>query len=126
MNEIVIDTHPLFWYFTQDSTRLPSKTKAYLEGVSRIFVPTIVLLELLYLLQKKRLTNKFSFVLRTLKTSKKYVPLSLDLDIVEQIFRFSTKLESHDSVIVATAQMLRVPLVTKDRKIRDMYKNTIW
>lgn len=125
MSEIVIDTHPLFWYLTEDK-RLPVKTKAYLQGSSKIFVPTIVLLELLYLLQKKGLSNKFSLVLNKVRRSKRYLSVSLDLDIVEQIFSSSPKLESHDSVIVATAQILKLAIITKDRKIRSLYKETIW
>ncbi len=31
-----------------------------------------------------------------------------------------------DRTIVATAQLLSVPIVTSDQKIRDFYQNSIW
>lgn len=34
--------------------------------------------------------------------------------------------DSADRTIVATAQLISVPIVTSDRKIRDFYQNTIW
>jgi len=30
------------------------------------------------------------------------------------------------NLVAATAQMLKLPIVTKDRTIRKMYKETIW
>ena len=122
---IVIDTDALLWLLAKDK-KLSSRAKIVARGATQIFIPTIVLLELLYLLNKKRLINDFSSILGTLKSDIKFTIVSLDIVIVEGVVDFSSKLEMHDSIVVATAQMLKLPIVTKDRTIRKTYKETIW
>lgn len=122
---IVIDTHALFWYLGKDS-RLTKVAERYIDDATNIFIPTIVLLELLYLFKKLKLSEKFPKILENLKKDKKYIFPSLDLDLVEADRQMSDKLEMHDSVIVTTAEVLNSPLVTKDETIQKIYKNTIW
>jgi len=74
----------------------------------------------------KKLSSDFSSILGALKSDIKFIIVSLDIGIVEGVVDFSSKLEMHDSIIVASAQMLKLPIVTKDRTIRKMYKETIW
>lgn len=125
MNNILIDTHALLWYLSKDK-KLPNNIRSFLLKAHKIFVPTIVLLELLYLLQKQSLTSTFSLVLDKLKKSNKYQVVSFDLEVLENVFKLSSNLESHDSIIVATAKMLKLPLVTKDGKIKEVYDQAIW
>lgn len=122
---IIIDTHALLWLLTND-TRLSNKGRTIARQASQIFIPTIVLLELLYLLQKQGIANEFIPILNTLKSDIKYTIVSLDVGVVEKVVDLSSKLEMHDCIIVATSQALDSPLVTKDRTIRKMYKETIW
>lgn len=122
---LVIDTHALFWLLTNDK-RLSIRAKDEARKSSQLIIPTIVSLELLYLLQKKGLANTFPAVLEKLKQEKNYTIVSLDLVILQAIPHVSNKLEMHDRIIVATAQLLKVPIVTKDRLIQKVYKSTIW
>lgn len=122
---IILDTHALLWNLTEYK-RLSPKVRTTLDEASGIFLPTIVLLELLYTLQKKKEVKKFSTILNRIKRSKKYFIVSLDLDVVEIMPQLSFKFEMHDAVIVATAQLLKAPLVTKDETIQKIYKDTIW
>lgn len=123
--KIVIDTHALFWLLTNDK-RLKSRAKTMVREAAQIFVPTIVLLELLYTLNKKRLAGHFPSILDSLKSDIKFTIISLDVGVVESSIDFSTKLEMHDCIILTTAKMLDIPVVTKDRAIRKTYRRAIW
>lgn len=122
---IVLDTHALLWHITKDK-HLSVTAKSLIRQSFRVIIPTIVLLELLYLLKKKGLEDNFLLILNKLKKNKKYSILSLDLIILEEVLKVSSGLEMHDRVIVASAELLKIPLITKDAIIRNLYQNTIW
>lgn len=122
---IIIDTHTLYWFLTADK-RLSRTAKNTIEEAETIVIPTIVLLELLYLFQKKKQVELFPIAFKSFKKDKKYILASLDVAILEEVLKAPSILEIHDRTIVATAQMLNAPIVTKDRTIRKMYKETIW
>lgn len=122
---VLLDTHTLFWLFTSDK-RISDKAKSEFRAAKQIFIPTIVLLELLYLLNKKKLNDQFPKILDQLKAEGRINFISLDMAIVENMPRDDLRLEIHDSAIVTSAQILDLPILTKDRVIRKVYKNTIW
>lgn len=122
---IVVDTHALYWFLTADKL-LSKKTKITIEEATKVIIPTIVLLELLYLLQKNKQKNTFSLVFEKLKNNNKYIFASLDIAVVEEVIKVTSMLEMHDSIILAAANMLNAPIVTKDRSIRKMYTETMW
>lgn len=123
--KIVVDTHTLFWFLTADK-RLSKRAQNAIEDADRIYIPTIVLLELLYLFQKKGRKENFSLAFNKLQEDSKYIFLSLDVALVEKVFKLSSKLEMHDNIIASTAQLLNAPIITKDRLIRKAYPETIW
>ena len=121
----LVDTHALFWLLSGDK-KLSGKAKLTIEQADRIYVPTIVLLELLYLFEKKKTTKTFTKVLESIKRTSHYTIISQDVTVVEETSKLSMELEMHDRIIVATAKILSVPLITKDKVIKKLYKNTIW
>lgn len=123
--KIVVDTHTLFWFITGDK-RLSLSAKNTFESAEQIFTPTIVLLELFSLMKKKKLLDTFYRSLDTAKNDKRFVFVSLDMGSVESITADLLDLELHDAVIVATSKLFNTPILTKDRKIKKVYKNTIW
>lgn len=95
-------------------------------ALKKVFIPTIVLLELLYAMRKVGNEDKFPAVLKVIKKHRRYVVVSLDILVVEKTTQVNPKLEMHDRVIVATSEMLQLPLITKDPEIRKVYNNVIW
>ena len=55
---VIIDTHGLYWYFTANKS-LTQKARINLDTAKTIFIPLIVLGELLYLQQKKHSLKQF-------------------------------------------------------------------
>ena len=123
--EIVIDSHALFWYLSSNP-KLSPRALQQIEDSTTVVVPSIVVLEVLFLLRKSRTPLLFIDFLRELK-SRNYTIYPLDLDVISQVATLSRELEIHDSIIVATAQLRGAPLITKDEVIKKLYQPmVIW
>lgn len=122
---IVLDTHTLGWLLTENK-KIPKKVKDCFRKADIVFIPTIVLTELLYMLKKKRKIGQFTKILIKLRGRKRFSFVSLDFGISEKCLKYAQRLEMHDNIIVVTAEYLDIPLVTKDPQIQKVYKNTIW
>lgn len=120
-----MDTHTLSWLLTKDK-KLTDRAKNSFRQASIVFVPIIVLMELLYMLKKKRKASKFTKILARLKKEERFSFISLDFETAEKCLEYAYKLEMHDNIIVSTARNLNLPLVTKDTQIKKIYQNTIW
>lgn len=121
---MVVDSHALFW-FLSENPKLSRKARNYLQQTERIVVPSIVLMEILYLLERNNLSFKFVELLGEMRV-RKYLVYPLDLRVIAQTLAVSPALEMHDRVIVATAQIFSAPLISKDREIRNFYPKTVW
>lgn len=122
--EVVVDSHALLWYLSKNK-KLSKKASKVLTGASKIIVSTIVLLELLYILQKFGQERKFSKLIGSLN-SDKFLIYPIDLFLVKKCAKLNKKLEMHDRLIVATAIIMGVPLVTKDEEVSKIYSKIIW
>ncbi len=126
----VTDTHSFIWFLTKDK-RLPPKIKEIFRSCDRgeeiIIVPSIVLLECLYICERKNVNIKFRDVLRKLHTSYNYPIYPLDEEVVIECSKITKLTDLHDRIIVATAKLLNVSLITKDKEIKDSkLVKTVW
>ena len=126
----VADTHSLLWFLAEDS-RLSEKAKEVFEKAEKdeaiIIIPTIVLVESLYIIEKKRAKSKFTDILEKIKIAKNFASIPLDLKIVEKIQNLTKLKEAHDKIIVASARLLDAKLITKDSEIIESnYVETVW
>ena len=122
--EIIIDSHALFWFLT-GNPKLSSRAKRLIENSEKVVIPSIVLMEILYLLEKNNLAFKFIEFLSELKI-RNYLVYPLDLKIVAQTLSINPTLEMHDRIIIATAQIFNAQLISKDKLIRKFYPKTLW
>jgi PIN domain nuclease of toxin-antitoxin system len=121
--EVVVDSHTLFWFLT-NKQRLSRRVEQLLRKSDYVIVPTIVLMEILYILEKNRISFKFVEVLSELKI-RKYIVYPLDLDVISQVLSIDSSLEMHDRIIIATAQIYNAILLSKDRDIKKCYQKTV-
>jgi PIN domain nuclease of toxin-antitoxin system len=117
---IVTDTHPWVWFLT-GNPHLSTKAKSSLSASSNlIVVPSIVMLEIKYLYDRKRISISFDEVVEKAETSENVVIHPLDIFVATFA---PVKLEIHDAIIVGTAINLSqqhdepVSLVTRDETI---------
>lgn len=127
--EITIDTHSLVWYLDKDLNKklsnraLSTIKKAEKDGI--IYISVIVLVEMLYLIEKNRINFNFEDLLLKFKKNSAYKIIPLDILILKEIENLKG-LETHDRIILATAKMTNTSLVSKDDTIRNNSQNIIW
>ncbi len=121
----VTDTHSLVWHMTDD-TKLSAEAKEIFQKVDRaeeiVFIPCIVFFELVYLTEKRRINTEFDRFLDLVASSTNYKIEPLCLPIIEksrQIPRESVS-DPWDRIIAATSLHLDLPLITRDKSLRDI------
>ena len=119
---IVTDTHPWVWFLTAN-TRLSSKAKELLSTPSNlIIIPTIVMMEIKYLYQHKRITLSFEEALQQIEASENVLLYPLDISIATLA---PITLDIHDAILVGTTIHLAaelgqpISLVTVDKAITE-------
>jgi len=134
MSEYVTDTHALYWHLTESSRLSKTVSEIFQQadaGLHRIFVPGIILIEVVYLIEKGRVSEtSFETIIKLLNTPDgSYHIAPLDENTARAMFSVprSGIPDMPDRIIVATAKSLKLPLITRDEKIiRAKVVPTLW
>lgn len=126
----VADTQALFWFLI-DPARLGRGADAALRlveaGLADLCLPTIVLAELVHLARKQRVAIPLDDLLSDERLGSVVEIAALDLPVLREFERLDTPTEIHDRLIVATARVLRAPLITSDAEIQSGGQvETVW
>ncbi len=126
----LVDTHTLIWFLTKDnklSARVIEILKRAEDGEETIIIPTIVLAEIMYICERKKVGLSFSKIIEGLKGSVNYIVYDLDIDTIIKANELNKILELHDRIIVASAILTDSKILTKDENIRKSnYVDAIW
>jgi len=132
MEQYVVDTHPLLWYLAADE-RIGDDAKRVLEkseaGEINIIVPAIVFIEAIEVIRKGKVVYSIDELLQQINQRPNFVIKNLDSDIITLYKNYSPsiKLDSHDKIIIVTAQHFgNSPIITKDDDIQKVYSSIIW
>lgn len=135
MNQFVTDTHPLIWHLTSDRRLSRPAVKVFDDadnGLVQVLIPGIVLVEMVYLVEKGTLLrSRLEQILTLLDVpGGSYAVASLDQDVARSMLErvpWSAVPELADRIIAATAVALNLPLLSKDsRHQNSTVVETIW
>ena len=130
----ITDTHALIWHL-QSHANLSSKAQTIFDDADNgevvIFIPTIVLVEIIYLTEKGRIAQDLvQSVLQLLQSgSSNYQIAPLDLSTVQSLAQISRAVvpDMPDRIIAATALTLSAPLLSRDSAIAQSAQiQAIW
>ncbi|MSP24214.1 MAG: PIN domain-containing protein [Myxococcales bacterium] len=120
-----LDTHVVVWLAAGDRGRLRRVWPRLLR--SKLVISPMVALELEYLHEIGRLRDKGAVVLKQLVSS---VGVQMALTpfptVVEEALKIRWTRDPFDRFIVAQAIAEGVPLLTKDKRIRDHVATAVW
>jgi PIN domain nuclease of toxin-antitoxin system len=126
MSQYVTDTHALCWHLTEDPKLSANAKKISQEadsGVHQILIPSIVLIEMVYLAEKSRISdsslNQVLELIDIIGGSYDEIPLNKDTIKALRYIPREDIPDMPDRIITATAYQLDLPLITKDGKIRN-------
>ncbi len=133
MSAVVTDTHALLWYLS-NHPKLSAGARLAMEAAEAagapIYVPSIVVVELRYLVEKGTITEAdYGIVITALKDSTTALTIApLDLDTADALSLIPRAIvpDMPDRIIAATALHLGLPLVTRDTRIRASSVTIVW
>ena len=101
--------------------------KSIEKGSAKLFIPAVVLAEIGYLAERKRIEVTLSDINKIIKKFENIKIISLSQDIVYNAFEINDIPELHDRLISATARLMELELITNDKVISDSkFVKTIW
>lgn len=129
----VADTHTLIWYL-DSMPKLSATAKLFIDNAAlagdQIGISAITLIEVVYLIEKGRITTPaFNTLIGELANQGSvFVELPVDAKIAVALQHVDRKQipDMPDRIIAATALSHGVPLISRDRKIKLSTINTIW
>ncbi|MBM2833660.1 MAG: PilT protein domain protein [Candidatus Brocadiaceae bacterium] len=127
--EITLDTHAFIWYLDKslNNKLSPKALKAIKEAEDSytVYLPIIVLMEVLYLIEKGRVNLSFHKLLLNLEESVNYEIVPFDTRLLK-IAETIKGLEVHDRLILATAILTGSPLISNDKEIHAKGIKVVW
>ncbi len=125
MSAYVTDTHAILWHLSQDPALSSKAAQLFAEadaGQTEIFVPSIALVEIVYLCERQRVpADRIQTVLDLMQSSNsRYRIAALDLHVIHALWRMGRDWvpDMPDRIIAATALYLGLPLITRDSKLQ--------
>ncbi len=129
----VADTHTALWYLYKNP-RLSVSAWNFMddaaEGGHHIALSPISLAEIVYLVEKKRLSVSAYEDLRAALSDPEYVieeaPFTAEVvEAMRQVPRAQVP-DMPDRIVAATAAYLRVPVISRDGRIKSSNVQTVW
>lgn len=92
-----------------------------------IFIPAIVLAEILYLSERNRITISLKDIADYMKLFPNYKEFPLSFEGIKKTMEITDIKELHDRLIAGAGLLLNVPVITNDPVIQaSEFVNTLW
>lgn len=129
----IADTHAAIWYIYDDARLSAQANQTLDEAVAnglQIGLSTISLIEVVYLIEKKRLA--LDTLKRLTDALKNPEDVLVEVPVNSEVVEYTRRIprdevpDLPDRVIAGTALRLGVPVISRDGKIRATDLQTIW
>jgi len=87
----------------------------------------MVIAEAISIFDKKRISFNFKNLFKKINDSENFILVALDYPILQKMLTLKEIPEIHDKIIISTAKYLNLPIITKDKSLRNLPSiRTIW
>ncbi len=125
---VVADSHAAVWYLSNHPSlsSAASQALAEAEATDGIVISVATLMDLWYVVQKRGLPGHIVGLVEVVLLDQRfnYIEWPIDLDVVAAWQLLADLRDPWDKAIVATAQVLYLPLVTKDEGSKTWASST--
>lgn len=126
----VVDTHALYWYFTGHKNLSPKAKRVFqraAQGEVTLWIPTIVLAEIYYLLAKQKKDYLYSELFSHLQDTAQFNFGHFEAKDILSFAEFASIPEMHDRIIAVLSNNLSATCITKDKEMMqsDLLR-TLW
>ena len=126
VESLYLDTHAVVWLFAGAFEKFTKEGIARIES-SRLYISPIVLLELQYLYEIKRIRYEKSYIFDALaKSIDLKVCDAPFLDVATKATKHSWTRDPFDRMIVAQTECGEGMLLSKDRNVLRHFKKAVW
>jgi PIN domain nuclease of toxin-antitoxin system len=123
---IYLDTHVVAFLYEDAGTSLPPLSRSLIAKNDLLLSP-VVMLELQYLFEIRRLTVPAATIISTIQRAARLRICDLPFeDVMREALRETWTRDPFDRIIVAQARLRESTLITKDRMIRERYERALW
>ena len=123
---IYLDTHTVVWLYSGELHFFSEKACQLIEE-NELLISPLVLLELQYLFEIKRITVEPTVIFDSLAESVGLQKCRASFArVIAEAMRISWTRDPFDRIIPATAMIHQAPLLTKDETIRREYGLAVW
>ena len=125
-NTAYLDTHAVVWLYNNDLAKFPEKTLALIESHDLLMSP-MVILELEYLYEIKRLNETAATITNTLQQEINLLCCQVNFShVIANALTQKWTRDPFDRMIVAQADINQAILISKDVMINAHYSKTFW
>lgn len=130
MNELLLDTHVWIWLSVEDKKSLSSRASKALQQAPLRFISAISCWELAKLVEKGRIgfsIPTLTWIRRSLQEYNiRMVELTAEIAVESTLLK-GVHADPADQIIAATSRVTGMPLVTSDRRLRQLQGvETVW
>lgn len=121
-----LDTHAVIWLYNNELKKFPQKTLELIEN-SNVLISPMVILELGYLYEIKRINENAETLLNTLRQEIELQICQLNFShIITNALTQTWTRDPFDRIIVAQAAINQSVLISKDELIHENYSESFW
>lgn len=125
-NTAYLDTHAVVWLYNNDLVKFPQKTLALIEN-NNLLISPMVILELEYLYEIKRLNETATTITDTLQQEINLMCCQVNFSqVIANALSQKWTRDPFDRMIVAQADINQAILISKDAMIHEHYSKTFW
>ncbi len=123
---IYLDTHVVVWLYSGETDLFPSTARQLIED-NELLISPMVLLELQYLMEVKRIIVEPAIIFDNLAETVGLQKCRSSLGrVIAESMGITWTRDPFDRIITATAAIHNAILLTKDEQIRQEYSRALW
>lgn len=122
---VVFDTHGFIFHLL-DPSQLGESAQAMVKQAKLFWIPTMVLLEIQYLQEIGRINVEMTEILSYIRRTERFQICHFDENALGCALELSSTRDPFDRTILGTAISRKVPIITRDRWMKDQYPQTVW